>query len=926
MNLTIEKSLFNCNVNSHDHNPKVITNDYNKNIKNKVIELLNSSSRIDIAVSYSVWSGLSLIYSSLKKFDDNSRIIVTTEGEVTDPRSLRALKELPIQSKVYDPSKGEMGFHLKTYLGENNENSTLLIGSSNISSRAFGLVHEMAMEVKANCEGQVIKEYKETFENLWNNSSSKQITDKLISDYTIKFKEVRKISKQISNLKLNSKITPNYMQEKALEELEECRKYHDRGLVVAATGTGKTYLSAFDVKYSNSKKTLFLVHNRLILTSAIETFKKIFPTKKILELKSENTKEEILEADLIFTTDKTAYTKLHNDYPSDLFDYIVYDEAHKIGEGTKYQELIEWFTPRFTLGITATPERSDNPKYLFETFKYNVPYEIRLLDAMNHQLICPFTYYGYDLDERLLKTKERFDYEKLSYYLKGLIEEKGHYGEKLKGIIFCKDIKEANDLSAELTNIGIRSKSANETHITREKIEKYIIDLKSDQPNTLEIICVVNKFNEGVDIPDINTIIMLRNTSSSIIYLQQLGRGLRKTDDPHKYVTVFDIIGNAKGNYSIAEVLTGNTTVDKRKLYSHANKGFKTVSPFINVEIQEEAMENIIKSISNDFKVETRLKEKFRDELYRFFEIPTLLELYTNPNFKELELLQLLLKNFYDAFESKYFEKYNIKRQDQFLSKFFGFITQFIFRAYDNKTLSDYSKLLKGETCSNETLISTLTHKDDFDGISSAIKSDYYRSGNDFPRVFILREGILTINPNIFETLKEKNAYELFLEHIELIDHLSETDSYTMEKFSLIDKGEYLFNSGAKDCYMNAVGEKPDHLNKKVYCPITISSGETFHDNYILDENKIVYLTQASGTEGKANEKLKRFIDEGYEFYICAKFPHLKYSSTSFFNMGKVKIIGTPEPNITDKGKYNHKITFELDENIPQELIQYKSL
>lgn len=521
MNLAIEKSLINKNIEHFEHTPKIVVNGNSKDIKEKVKEILRKSSRVDIAVSYVVWSGLSLIYKELEKFDSRSRIIVTTEGAVTDIKSLKALKNLSISSKVYDPEYGDMGFHLKSYFGETSDENILLVGSSNISLRAFGLVHEMGVEVKAKDKGQIISEYRETFDMIWNDKSSKIITDTFIGEYKEKFDRKREISKNILDFKLESEVIPNYMQRKALEELKECRKEFDRGLVIAATGTGKTYLSAFDVKNSGAKKVLFLVHNRLILTDAIKTFKKIFKNKNILELKTNSAAEKILNADFIFTTDKTAKNIFYNsfEYKNDFFDYIIYDEAHKIGEETIYKNLIEWFAPKFSLGITATPERSDDPKYLFDVFKYNVPYEIRLLDAMEHELVCPFTYYGYNLDEKLLKSKEKFDVEKLAVYLKDLIKDKGHYGEKLKGIVFCRDVNEAKELSEEFNKLNISSFCASGDKIDREEIEISISSLKLDEERSIELICVVDRFNEGIDIPGINTIIMLRNTTSSIIYL-----------------------------------------------------------------------------------------------------------------------------------------------------------------------------------------------------------------------------------------------------------------------------------------------------------------------------------------------------------------------------------------------------------------------
>ena len=178
---------------------------------------------------------------------------------------------------------------------------------------------------------------------------------------------------------------------------------------------------------------------------------KVFPSRDIIELKSANT-HQISEADFIFTTDKTAYQHLNNKVPPNYFDYIIFDEAHRIGEDTLYQELINYFTPKFTLGITATPERTKDPDYLFNVFEYSIPYEIRLLDALNHELVCPFIYYGINIDERLLAPNEQFDYVQLALKINQLIAEKSFYGNKLGPP--CSNINEAKAINEQLNNIG----------------------------------------------------------------------------------------------------------------------------------------------------------------------------------------------------------------------------------------------------------------------------------------------------------------------------------------------------------------------------------------------------------------------------------------------------------------------------------------
>lgn len=921
----VVKSLIDKTVNEFSYNPQIVTNQHRKTIKSRVIENLEEANQIDIAISYVVWSGLSLIFNDLKKFGPDSRILITTEGYVTDPVSLRKLKELNLSVKIYNPlDKEAKGFHLKSYYFSKEEDKTILIGSNNISARAFGLAHEMMVEIDSKEQGYIVSEYLKSFEELWNDDLSVPLTDEFIDKYETLFYEKKRLENTFYEYKLlTEKIQPNYMQEKALIGLAECRENGgEKGLVIAATGTGKTYLAAFDVKNMNANKVLFLVHNRLILTNAIDTFKKVFPNHVILELKSSNL-AEMETADLIFTTDKTAHSYLLNKIGVNYFDYIIFDEAHRIGEDTYYQDLIGYFKPKFTLGITATPERTKDPDFLFKTFEYSVPYEIRLLDALNIQLVCPFVYYGLNIDDRLLATNEKFDYFELAKYIKEQIKDKKHYGKKLKALLFATTISEAKEISKYLNDVGFHSVIAVSGESTQEDIEQSIASLKKETSDSVEIICTVNKFNEGIDIPDINMIIMLRNTHSSIIYLQQLGRGLRRTVDPDKFVTVLDFIGNSNNNYSIAQVLTGNKTADKRELYKQLATDFVTVSPFVNVFIEEKAKDNILQSISNNFTVKSELNKKFKDELSRFEVIPTLKEMYNNPYLQELDLLQLLNKSFYEAFDNYYDVKYKTPKNNLFLRHFFRLITQFIFRGYNEEQLSDYARLLKGQTINNITLIRILVAQQVRDGIPTAINSNYNKTTWGFIDAFILTSSGLSLNPDIIRKLKELNAYELFVEHIDLIEELAKLPSYKMGTFELVEKAEFLFNSGSKDCYMNSVGELIDHEKKEVFSTIKITKGESFYANRVIDRRHIVYLTQYSKSEEAANKKVKEFIDGNYIFNICAKFPHLGYTNTSYFNLGKLRISNVSDVFKNSERQYNHTITFELEEEIPQEFLMY---
>lgn len=716
------------------------------------------------------------------------------------------------------------------------------------------------------------------------------------------------------------------MQVHALESIEQYRD-DKKGLVIAATGTGKTYLSAFDVMNFNPKKVLFMAHNRLILTSAKKTYDSLFGEDNSIELNSRNLKDHH-KYKYIFTTDKTANDYLISSVSEDYFDYIVYDEAHKIGEDTKYSNIFQYFKPKYSLGITATPERTKRPEYLFETFDYSIPYEIRLLDALNNELICPFSYFGYNIPNSILDKNEKFLIPELAKYIKHLINTKGHYGNKTKGIIFCKDTEEAKELSFELAQNNFKSTfvTSSEDSLKRDEIEEAIKKLASDEPNSLEFICVVNKFNEGIDIPEINTIFMLRNTESSIIYLQQLGRGLRKTQDPNKFVTVYDLIGNSKNNYTIAQVLTGNTTADKRKLYQYINHQFNNVSPFLNVHIEKEAIDKIIQSISNNFKVKTEIKNKFISELHRFKYIPTLKELYLNQNFSEIELLQLLFKDFYTPFQKHYIEKYNISKDNLFLKNFYTVINQFVFRGYSHALLHDYIRLLEGESVKNQKLSKILLYGKIEKGVSTAVISNYYKQTNNFTDIFIGDYLQVELNPKILMALKEENAYQLFLEHTELFRYVLELKEYEMKPFDLIDKAEFLFLNDSDNCFMMLVGELINHKLKKVYCPITISKERKNYSNRIDTDNTLIYCTQKTKTKEMSFKKDKHLIDNNYKFHICAKFPHLGYESTTYFNLDKMEFLEMSKTLEHPDGGFYHELKFKIINEVPSEILKYKEI
>ena len=349
------------------------------------------------------------------------------------------------------------------------------------------------------------------------------------------------------------------MQREALKNLFELRQTKDRGLLISATGTGKTYLSAFDVKNVNPKKMLFTAHRKTILEKSKLTFENIIKDKK-MAVYGENGWEN---ADYIFAMVQTLSRAEHlKNFSEDFFDYIIIDEVHHSGAKT-YQALINYFKPKFLLGMTATPERTDDFD-VYGLFNHNIAYEIRLYDALRENLLCPFHYFGISdisVDGEIINEKASIKKLAADERVNHIIEKSRYYGysgDKLHGLIFVSRKDEAEILCEKFNERGIKSifLTGDDTDNTREKgIEKL-------EKGEIDYIITVDIFNEGVDIPCVNQVILLRPTESSIVYIQQLGRGLRKSENK-EFVVILDFIGNYEKNFLIPAAISQNNSFDK---------------------------------------------------------------------------------------------------------------------------------------------------------------------------------------------------------------------------------------------------------------------------------------------------------------------------------------------------------------------------
>ena len=578
-----------------------------------------------LSVSFIKKAGLLLfekeIEESLKR-GVKGKIITSTYQNFTDIESLNTFLRWMEKYQNFEvhldfSSFGDNGFHSKGYLFEYENSYEVIIGSSNITRFALLKNIEWNISLISKDKNNSHIEALNDFEYLWNKTYL--LNEELIKDYKIilEYSVERWDMDYVSPLKMD--IKPNKMQQKALKEL---RRNRDLGvkkcLIVSATGSGKTYLAAFDARNFDSRRLLYIVHRENILIDAKNTFQKIFKNSKTLGFFTGNKQD--LDADFIFAT--SSMLARHLDYFSkDEFDYICYDEVHHIVADTG-SKIFEYFEPEFILGLTATPERMDN-KDVLSYFDSNVPYELRLGDAIRNDLVVPFHYYG--IRDELLdygnknneKISDSIVESKNIEFIKQEIEKHRKKGEKLKCIAFCVTKDHARRMKDAFNEIGYNAESLT----SEDSIEtrKFVIDKLQNEFDPLEIITTVDILNEGIDIPSINMVLFLRPTESSTIFLQQLGRGLRKFENK-EYLTVLDFIGNDYKRSSYIALALGSlgksTYIEKAYLKELINTNFNKLDvPGVEIHIDELSKKEIINYLD---KVNFNRKDLLKKDYINF--------------------------------------------------------------------------------------------------------------------------------------------------------------------------------------------------------------------------------------------------------------------------------------------------------------------
>lgn len=543
-----------------------------------LISSINYATEIYIASAFIRMTGLDLIEGALidaLKNKTRLKIITGDYLSITEPQALRQLmllKEMGADVRIFC-SGNTKSFHMKSYIftrfNSDNKSGCAFIGSSNITRSALQSGLEWNIKIDKNEDEDRFSLIMNEFNSLFLNESSLGLTHHWIDSYTNKVKKINVPQVEPGADEFIDIPQPNSIQIEALDALTKTReKGHERGLVVLATGLGKTWLSAFDTQQANAKRVLFVAHREEILDQAENTFVRIRPDDSVGRYTGIAKETEV---DMLFASVQTL-GRLHHleKFPKDYFDYIVVDEFHHASART-YQQLLAHFTPRFLLGLTATPERTDQADIL-SLCDDNLVYTKDLFDGIKSKILCNFSYYGladtvdYSNYEEIGWRNQRFDPSKLTVQLATLARAK-HALEHWKSLsqtrtlAFCISTKHADFMTDFFNKNGIPSLSVHTESDTRrnEAIEL----LRSEK---IKVVFSVDIFNEGVDIPSIDTILMLRPTESKILFLQQLGRGLRQCRETHKErVVVIDFIGNHVSFFRKPEALFGVGVTNKER-------------------------------------------------------------------------------------------------------------------------------------------------------------------------------------------------------------------------------------------------------------------------------------------------------------------------------------------------------------------------
>ncbi len=929
---------------------QLLLNDHKegKKVLCSLTEELSNCDSFYISVAFITMSGLTPLLQVLKELNEKGipgRILTTDYLTFSEPRALEKLNEFAnIDVRMYCVDKSDEGFHTKGYIFEYEDLYKIIIGSSNLTLSALTKNKEWNTKIVSTKEGEYAQQVLEEFDQLWDAEETLKVED-FIDEYKLKYKIVQDQKKIVRSQPIpkiaDFKLQPNSMQVTFINNLKSIiNDDADRALLISATGTGKTFASAFAMRELEAKRILFIVHREQILKQARNTFNRVFDNKVSMGIISGNTKE--WDSDFIFSTVQTmAKDSSLEKYNPEHFDYIIVDEVHRAGSES-YHKVIEYFKPKLLLGMTATPERTDDFD-IYNLFDHNIAHEIRLQDALEEDLLCPFHYFGisdFQPDEagenqevlassksktelrdfNLLTSDARIDYiiEQISYF--------SYSGDRPIGLVFCSSTKEADELSELFNQRGFKTCSLSGANTQNDR-QKAVDRLVSDGPDCLDYIFTVDIFNEGVDIPEVNQVIMLRPTESPIVFVQQLGRGLRKSDNK-EYVVIIDFIGNYQNNFMIPVALSGDRSYNKDNLRKVVREGNRTIPGCSSIHFDEISRKKIYSSIdAQKFSDRRFLRKAYMDLKYKLGRIPNLFD-FERYGSVDVQLFLNTFGSYYEflaQYESEY--KHKFDNEKRVFLKYISMKMGVGKRPHEMLALSYLlSSHLNNVTSSEQDLFAYLGEQIDSAGFTfddnsedcmrNILTANFLTGGikKSFNSAVFIEEsdGKWHISNQFAQALEDEEFFRMVYELIEFwLDHNEKyyADTYEDTSYCLYKKYNYddvcrLYNWDQSLVPLNIGGYKFDKKTKTFPVFInyekddSISESINYHDRFISQTEFIGISKSGRTINSKDVQDILHSHETGVRMDLFVRKNKDDNEAKEFYYLGRIA-----PPTSTDRFK-----------------------